>query len=746
MSLKKRIFIILFFVIAGFLVLEYAIFQFLVYPGFLALERQEARKEVDRCIGAIRREIQHLDAVCHDWAAWDDTREFVQDENREYIQANLIPESFSDNKLNVINIYNREGALVWGEGRNLVNGERITVRELPAGTGKNRHPLLDHEDTKSMVRGLMITEFGPMIFSSRPILTSDNQGPIRGTMIIGRFLDKDMLDTLREQLYLRFQVSPMYGPSVPPENLEIQKEMRSGDSYHFRESGRYLISVYTPLADFEGKRALFVRAEVERNISIKGGIVMRIALLSTILVGALVLIILQVFLQKTVAKPISTLKEHVRVMGESRDLKETPLFERNDEIGELAAEFNRMIRQIFRSDRIYREVIEQASGVPYRLYYIDGGRYEFMGDGILNLMELSPTDVTREKIEGLVREVRIIDPKAPPVIEEYWEQFRNGQVTQYRVDLRIETPSGREKWISDTSVPLLEERTGKVIGSLGILQDITQRIRMEEASRRQQEKLVQTEKLVSLGTLVSGVAHEINNPNNFITLNAPILAETWESIEPILEEYYQANGDFLLGGVYYSKMRKHVPDLFSGIVTGANRIKNIVRELRNFARKSPSDIMAKVDINSVINSAMTLLDNMIRKSTNHFRLECGDHLPPVKGHFQRLEQVVINLLQNACQALSSKDQKIIVRTSYREVDRKIIVTVEDEGCGIPEDIGKYIMDPFFTTRRDSGGMGLGLSISSRIVNDHGGILSLDSHPEKGTRAVMELPAMNENDA
>jgi|GEM_PF-461855 len=397
-----------------------------------------------------------------------------------------------------------------------------------------------------------------------------------------------------------------------------------------------------------------------------------------------------------------------------------------------------------RSEAIYREAIENAAGVPYRLVYKDNN-YDFVGEGIESLLGYSSEDFCFPILKKSIKQIVIADPDAPQDVQEYIRAFKRGEVDQYRVDLRLITRSGEEKWVSDSSVPIHDEKTGKIVGSLGILQDVTKRKRMEEQARRQQEQLVQTEKMVALGILVSGVAHEINNPNNFIMLNIPTLDDAWKSMKPILDDYYEQNGDFLVGGVYYSQMQQHIPELLNCILSGATRIKNIVKELRDFARESRAGQMETVDINAIVKSSLTLLENMIKKSTNHFSVEYDEKIPKIQGNFQRLEQVVINLIQNACQALTSKDQKISVSSMYKPNKKRIILKIVDQGRGIPPEIQRYIMDPFFTTKRESGGVGLGLSISTKIINEHQGNLSLSSTPGKMTVATIDLPLSNSHD-
>jgi signal transduction histidine kinase len=255
---------------------------------------------------------------------------------------------------------------------------------------------------------------------------------------------------------------------------------------------------------------------------------------------------------------------------------------------------------------------------------------------------------------------------------------------------------------------------------------------------------MQAGKMVALGTLVSSVAHEINNPNNFIMLNTPLLSEAWKGAIPILDEYYERNGDFAIGGMKYTEMRENIAVLFSGILDGSKRIKQIVEDLKDFVRRDASDMTQSVDLNAVLKSAISLLSNTIMKSTNHFSVAYGKDLPVLKGNSQRFEQVMINLIQNACQALPDNRRSIFVSTSYNEKEPGIVVKVEDEGTGIPSEMLSRITDPFYTTKSDSGGLGLGLSISTRIVREHGGTLTFTSEPGKGTRAEIVLPISRVN--
>jgi two-component system NtrC family sensor kinase len=289
------------------------------------------------------------------------------------------------------------------------------------------------------------------------------------------------------------------------------------------------------------------------------------------------------------------------------------------------------------------------------------------------------------------------------------------------------------------NVRAIKDEGGNILYYEGTVEDITGKKKAEEKAKQQEQQLIQADKMIALGTLVSGVAHEINNPNNFIMMNTPLLLELWQETCPILQRYYETAGDFSIKGFNYSELKRAVPGLFEGIINGAKRINNIVAELKDFARRETDDIDQNVDIDEVVKTAVNLISTMIEKSTLHFSVHYGKNIPVFKGNFQRLEQVLVNLIRNSCEALPDKEKGIFISTGFNERTGLITVKVVDEGTGIEPQHLKYIMDPFFTTRRDSGGTGLGLSISAAIINHHGGNLSFDTQPGKGTTATITIP-------
>jgi PAS domain S-box-containing protein len=270
--------------------------------------------------------------------------------------------------------------------------------------------------------------------------------------------------------------------------------------------------------------------------------------------------------------------------------------------------------------------------------------------------------------------------------------------------------------------------------------DIGEEIRLKEENRFRQAQLIHANKMAALGILVTSVAHEISNPNNFIMHNNQVLAETWKDVFPVLREYYRENGDYYLGGIPLSEFDEVIPKLVYGIQDGSERIRNIVQNLRDFVRSDRARLDSMVDLAAVVANAITLMRAEIGKHTNAFSLQVIEHLPPVKGSAQKLEQVVINLLLNALQSLNERGQCVTVAIEFDEKSDQCLLKVSDEGAGMSEEVMNRITEPFFSTKLDRGGTGLGLYISNSIIREHKGTIVFTSEPGAGTTVTVRLPA------
>ena len=274
---------------------------------------------------------------------------------------------------------------------------------------------------------------------------------------------------------------------------------------------------------------------------------------------------------------------------------------------------------------------------------------------------------------------------------------------------------------------------------LMIARDISKQKQLEKTTRDQELQLIQADKMSSLGLMVSGMAHEVNNPNNLIQINATLLADMWPDMRDGLDEYAANHDDLKLAGLPYEEMRDTVPELITALHHGSKRIQAIVNNLKDFSRRGDSQQLRDVEINDVVNAACDLIRPLIKKKTDYLHLHLEENLPVIQGNNQQLEQVIVNLIINALDSLSSKDRSVTIETCLNKESDQLEIRVIDQGSGIPEDILTDIFEPFFTTKLDQGGTGLGLAVSYNLIKNHNGHLSVESSAGHGTEFLITLP-------
>ncbi len=259
---------------------------------------------------------------------------------------------------------------------------------------------------------------------------------------------------------------------------------------------------------------------------------------------------------------------------------------------------------------------------------------------------------------------------------------------------------------------------------------------MKEPARR----TAQAEKQAALGILGGGLAHEIGNPNQVIRLGADFFARAWGAAESALDRSAREDADLRVGGIPWQQARAEVPAAIENIRAACVRIDAVVRGLVRFARPDSDAPPTLLDLNLVVTAALTRTTALVRPCPRHIAVDLAPTLPPVRGCLAKMQEAIVNVVTNACQSLRSPQDALGVSTAFDDGTKEVVLLVVDGGRGMSPAQLQQIKDPFFTTRRESGGLGLGVPIADAIITAHGGSLAYESTEGRGTTAIVRLPA------
>ena len=357
--------------------------------------------------------------------------------------------------------------------------------------------------------------------------------------------------------------------------------------------------------------------------------------------------------------------------------------------------------RLLRSESLYRQAIEASEGIPYLLEFVNDGRlgvYHFVGTGIYDLLGVSASELTHAKFTEMVDEELVVGARTVGR-DRYRLKFFGGEVEHHQADVRMRRPNGSYRWVSDSAVPICDPESRKVVGSLGILYDITDRknaeielarhhdqlealvrIRTEEL-RESNEKLRRSERLASVGTLAAGIAHEVNSPLFAMLMAAEqaIKAQTGHEPNPVVSECLEQ------------------------ILADGQRCARIVKNVLKFARQETCERWPN-DLNRTVRISVDITQKYATKRGVQIQTDLAGDLPQLRINPVEIQQVLVNLIRNAVEACKP-GCRITLSTSAS--NEHVRLEVRDTGEGMSDEFVSMYLTPSLPQSKIAAGRGWG---------------------------------------
>ncbi len=725
MSLKSKFMLILFVIFVLFTAADIATDRFVIFPKFVYLQHDEALKNLERSVRAIKREIYHLDSLCHDWSAWDKTFSFVENLSDDYIESNLLLSTFTDNNINLIYICNQAGKVTWGGIHDLETGEPLQLTGFSEDALPEKHPLIfqgveNRPLADLSVSGIFMTDHGLMMISSRPILTSNNEGPVRGTFIMGRFLNNKVVKTLAEQTRTDFQIFPIQSDSMPEAIKDIPSLVTDDVPYIIREQGDDRLLIFTTFPDIRGEAAFLIQMKNSKKIWAIGDTALNYAFISVLAAGLCVVIFVLLLIHRAILIPIAHLTRHALSVRETGDLSARLSMSRRDEIGTLAAEFDGMLATLedrttelaevnekLKHDIIDRKQAEESLRESEKYYR--SLLYSMRDEIIIVDRNHKITDVNKKflTIASAGRD-EVIGKYCFKIFQDFRELFdRRGEHRRlrevfitgkpYKCRYAYQTSDEPNLW-TDILMSPLASGNGEVTRVIIAMRDVTKEVQLEKQLR-------QTQKMEAIGTLAGGIAHDFNNILMSIMINTEFALKKSQGNATVCESLYLS--------------------LKAGYRAG-----DLVDQILTFSRESEKERIP-LAVSPIVRESMKML-----RASLPTTIEICQHLEAesdtVLATPAQIHQILFNLCSNAGYAMQNGGiLTVILVEDIFDSDAGLMypditpgpylrLTVKDTGQGISPRVIDRIFDPFFTTKGSGEGTGMGLAVVHGILSEMGG--------------------------
>jgi PAS domain S-box-containing protein len=712
MDISKKIFIITILIFAV-LTTTYMFTYNLQLSNFLGLEQADTLSDVERLQNTVYAEQRYLDNMVQDWSCWDDTYHFIDDRNQEYIKVNLQNQTLTGLKVNVMLFVNETGSLVYSKSIDVNTGEEKPVpKELIELVENGR---LSTKTEYDVIRGYILLDENPIYLSCHPILTTKYEGPVKGTLIFGKYFDSDLL-YLNENINSSVLVYRA-DEGMPP---DLQGKFHDFSEFPNRPIveplSEEIIAGYFGLMDISDKPALIVRIDFPRDLYLNSEKTLNYMYFFLILTGLVTGVGVKFALDNFFVSRLIEIDNFVTKVRSEKDLSKRLPLEGNDELYRLSREINGMLNEIYLAEQELkaqeREKKVLLDSLNELAIFVDPQlKIIWANKDALEYMKMN-----LEKAKG--KRLKTLGISGPLVEQLQLEEiFKTGNKESGEF-----TSEDGNSWFVQAN-PVTDDN-GRIIGVLETCRDIT--------GRKAVEKLLQEKQIAEIANhtkseFLANVSHELRTPLNSIIGFSDLL---------IQQVFGELNEKQLKYAGNISKSGKHL----------LNLINDILDLSKVEAGKLELDYK-EFELANKLNMIRNLLSPIADRKNIKIEIDVDKELTTIRADEDRFAQIMYNLVDNAIKfSYENNPVKIMARKKGDLVE----ITVKDTGIGIKAEDQQKLFKPFsqvdsFSSKKFQG-TGLGLSLVKQIVHLHGGYVWFRSSPEEGSTFAFAIPIYgNKND-
>ncbi|HEY9725899.1 MAG TPA: CHASE4 domain-containing protein [Chroococcales cyanobacterium] len=353
MKLRSKVLLTLGVGLVGLSTSFYVISRVLLTKSYVALENQQVNKDVQRVLDILSTNLDNLSRQARDYSRWDDSYQFILDRNQTYIDSNYANDHLANLRLSAAIYVNRAGRVIFSQGVDFNQNEEVPVSQTFLSELSSSSPLLNHPDPQSEHLGFVQLPEGPMMVTSQPIITSEGKGPIRGTLIMGRYLDRAFIQQLKKLTKLpNITLVQFDAQQLSPDFEAARKAFKQGQTSFAQPLSKNSVAGYALLKDISGKPAFVIRVTEPRTMYARGQASLKYLVFGILLMGSVFTIAIAWFLEKSILSRLSHLSNGVSRIGTSGILSERVVLPGSDELSNLATTFNLVLERLEQSQKL----------------------------------------------------------------------------------------------------------------------------------------------------------------------------------------------------------------------------------------------------------------------------------------------------------------------------------------------------------------------------------------------------------